>query len=299
MKRRFFAALLAAVLLCWGAAPRTSAAQELNCSVSVNYSRLSGSEFSFLEELEAKIQNYLNEETWTDDRFQNFERINCNIEIYFQEATSLTDFRAELAVGSRRPIYSTTQQTPVVRLRDANWEFSYTKGAPLVHDTERYDPLTSVLDFYAYLLLGYDYDTFSELGGTPHFEKARRIADLAQSTSAPGWTTVGGQGRVTLITQLLDPRYRPLRRASFRYHFAGLDRFVEEPDAARQSVMSALQTLQTLDEAVSRRYVLDLFFASKSQELAALFDASPLEGRAYALLSRLDASHTSTYEKLK
>ena len=299
MKPRSLAALVIAVLLCWGAGSRTAAAQELNCTVSVDYSALSGSEYTFLDELKNKVEEYLNDEAWTDDRFQDFERIDCSVEIFFQEATSLTDFRAQLVVAARRPIYATTQQTTVVRLRDASWEFSYTKGEPLVHDTERYDALTSVLDFYAHLLLGYDYDTFSREGGTPHFEEARRIADLAQSAGAAGWTEVGGQGRVSLITQLLDARYRPLREAYFRYHLSGLDRFVDETTAARQAVLRALQSLQTLEGEVSSRYVLDIFFASKYQELAALFEDSSLASQAYALLSQLDAAHLSEYDRLK
>jgi len=299
MKPRLLAALFAGLLTCAFAHPATMRAQELNCSVSVDYSNLSGSEFSFLEELEGKIEDYFNNEKWTDDRFQDFERISCNVEIYFQEAVSLTDFRAQLVVATRRPIYGTSQQTLVTRLRDENWEFSYTEGRPLAHNVEQYGDLTTVLDFYAYLMLGYDYDTFSELGGTPHFEQARDLAELAQSNGAPGWTPVGGQGRVALVTQLLDSRYRPFRRALFRYHLRSLDRFVAQTEAARQSALEVLQALRTVDEDVSRRYVLDLFFAVKFEELAALFEESPMESEAYALLSQLDAAHLSTYESLK
>lgn len=299
MKLRPVAVLLLVVVWQGAAGSAPVAAQELDCAVSVDYSALSGSEYTFLEELEGKVEDYFNDESWTDDRFQDFERISCNVEIFFQEATSLTDFRAQLVVAARRPIYATTQQTTVVRLRDENWEFSYTQGEPLVHDTEQYDDLTSVLDFYAYLLLGYDYDTFSQRGGTPHFEEARRIADLAQSEGVSGWTQVGGQGRVALITQILDVRYRPLREAYFRYHIRGLDRFVDETTAAREAVLEALQSLQTLDNEVSSRYVLDLFFASKYQELAALFEGSSLESQAYALLSEIDSAHMSEYETLE
>lgn len=299
MKPRLLAAFLLLLLLGGAVNVRPVTAQELNCTVSVDYSSLSGSEYSFLEELEEKITDYFNDRTWTEDRFQDFERIGCSVEIFFQEAQSLTDFSAQLVVASRRPIYATTQQTPVIRLRDSNWEFSYAKGEPLVRETERYDNLTSVLDFYAYLLLGYDYDTFSRLGGTPHFEQARNIVELAQAEGATGWNQVGGQGRAALITQLLDARYRPLREAYFNYHLDGLDRFASETTAARETVLETLQALQALSEEVSNRYVIDLFFASKYQELAALFEGSPLENQAYALLSQLDAAHLGEYATLQ
>lgn len=299
MRLRSLTALFAGLFVCVLVSPSPTHAQELNCSVSVDYSNLSGSEFSFLQELEGKIEEYFNEEKWTEDRFQDSERISCNVEIYFQEAVSLTEFRTQLVVATRRPIYGTSQQTLVMRQRDENWEFSYNKGQPLAHNLEQYGDLTTVLDFYAYLMLGYDYDTFSELGGTPYFEQARDLAELAQSNGAPGWTPVGGQGRVALITQLLDSRYRPFRRALFRYHLRSLDRFVTQTEAARQSALEVLQSLKTVDEEMSRRYLLDLFFAVKSEELAALFEESPMESEAYALLSQIDAAHMSTYESLK
>lgn len=297
MLRRLAASFLVIGLVV-AATPSTGRANELACDVSVDYSNLSGSDYTFLDELELRVEEYLNEEAWTEDRFQDFERINCSFQIFFQEALSLTDFRVQVVVASRRPIYATTQQTPVVRFSDENWRFSYAKGQPLVHDLQSYDALASVLDFYAYILLGYDYDTFSRLGGTPYFEQARRVADLAQSTGATGWSPVGGQGRNTLIQELLDPRFRPLREAYFDYHFGALDRFVEQTEGARQQVLTVLQSLRALEEETSRQYVMDVFYSAKYQELAAIFEGSSLNSQAYALLSELDPSHLSAYKKL-
>ena len=298
MNVRLLAALFAAGVLAVLPPPRAEA-QELDCDVSVDYSQLQGSEYSFLGELESKVADYFNEQNWTDDRFQSFERISCSIDIRFQEAQSLTEFDAQIGIGARRPIYATTQQTATLRLRDSNWKFSYRKGAPLTHDPERYNDLTTVLDFYAYIILGYDYDSFSELGGTPYFEQARNLAQLAQSTNASGWNEVGSRGRVALVSQLLDARFEPLRKAFFRYHLAGLDRFTSETTAARETVLGVLETMQTLNQEASRRYLLDLFFASKYQELAALFEGSSMESRAYGIVSQVDAAHLSAYEQLK
>ncbi len=271
---------------------RAAQAQELDCTVTVDYSQISGSEYTFLDEMGRRVEEYVNEETWTDDSFQPYERIDCEMRIFIQEALSLSRFRARMVVASRRPIYGTTQATPVVQFSDAEWTFDYTQGEALTSDLRRYDDFTSVLDFYVYVLLGYDYDTFSELGGTPHFEQAREIVELAQSAGAAGWSSLGSSGgRETLVTQLLDPRYRPLRLAYFNYHFTGLDHFVQETDAAREAVLDVLTSLETLYEDVTRRYVLDLFFTAKFQELSAIFEASDLGSSAYAVLSRLDPSH--------
>jgi hypothetical protein len=148
-------------------------------------------------------------------------------------------------------------------------------------------------------MLGYDYDTFSELGGTPHFERARRIAERAQSQSAPGWSQIGSdRGRMNLITQILEARFRPMRTAYFEYHFNGLDRFVVETESARESVLAVLQSLQEFFDDVNRQYAADLFFLVKSGEITSVFDGSQISTAAYDLLTQLDPAHTSDYQTL-
>ncbi len=274
-------------------------AQELNCNVSVNYQQLQGSQYDYLRELEDQIRRYLNERRWTNDSFEEIERIDCTVQIFFESAITLTRFRARLVLATRRPIYGTTQYTTVLQLSDPNWEFEYPQGTPLIFNPEQFHSLTSVLDFYAFVMLGYDYDTFSELGGTPFFEQARRIAELAQAAGASGWNQIGDdRSRVALITQLLDPRYRIVRQAYFRYHFEGLDRFIQDPEAARAVVLDVLRALEALHQEVARPYVMDLFFMAKYQELAAIFEGSRLAQEAFAMLSELDPSHLAEYNRM-
>lgn len=276
-----------------------AAAQELNCSVTVNYTQLSGSDYGYLQDLEQLIDEYLNEYAWTEDTFKEYERLDCSVQLFFLEATTLTSFRARMVVASRRPIYGTAQSSTIVQLSDTDLQFNYARGTPLIHDLERYDPLASVLDFYAYILLGMDYDTFSEMGGTPHFERARRIADIAQSQNATGWTQLGGdRGRSNLISQLMDARFRTLREAYFTYHFNGLDYFVANPSEARQSVLTTLQQLEELQEELGRQYLIDLFFSAKAGELAAIFLNSNLSSQAYDVLSIVDPSNLNQYSPL-
>jgi hypothetical protein len=282
-----------------GARPFAAHGQELDCTVSVDYSQLSGSDFSFLEDLEQGMEEYFNEHVWTDDRFQDIERIDCSFEVLLQEALSLTEFRARIVVATRRPIHGSTQSTPVIRLSDSQWRFRYARNTPLVHDLNTYNALTSVLDYYAYLILGYDYDTFSEKGGTPFFQQAREVAERARSAGGSGWSQLGGSpNRSELITQLLDPRFERLRTAYFTYHFGGLDRFVSETETARSNVIGVLSDLQTLYRDVSRTHALDMFFAAKYQELAALFEQAPSRTQAYGILSDIDPSHLSEYNRL-
>ncbi|MFQ5569959.1 MAG: DUF4835 family protein, partial [Rhodothermales bacterium] len=150
------------LLAMWGAS--TAQAQEFNCIVRVNYSQLSGAKYTYLEELQRDIMGYLNNNTWTEDRFQEEERIECSMDVIIEEALTLTSFRARLVLTSRRPIYGTTQNSNIFQVNDEEWQFDYAQGSPLIFEVERFDPLASLIDFYAYIMLGYDYDSFSELG---------------------------------------------------------------------------------------------------------------------------------------
>jgi len=278
---------------------RATVAQELSCQVEIDRSQLSGSEFSFLDDLERQIREYMNTQTWTEDRFLSHERITCSLQIILLESISLSEFRARMVVTSRRPIHGTSQSTVVTRINDSEWQFEYGRGTSLQFDLEQYNALTSVLDFYAYILLGYDYDTFSELGGTPHFETARRVATRAENSGDPGWSSVSSQqNRRQLIDDLLSQRHQPLRRIYYQYHLQGLDRFVQAPEKARASILDVVETLQTLDQDLSNSYPLALFFSTKYQELTAVFSQGDLQNRAYNLLTQIDPSHSSQYNRL-
>ncbi|PSQ75560.1 MAG: DUF4835 domain-containing protein [Bacteroidetes bacterium QH_7_62_13] len=273
--------------------------QELACDVQIDRSQLSGSEFSFLGDLRRRVEEYINERNWTEDQFLSSEQITCSMQIVFLEALRPTEFRTRLIVTSRRPIYGTSQSTVVVRINDSEWQFEYSRGTSLRYDPNRYNPLTSVLDFYANIILGYDYDTFSELGGTPQFESARRIANEAKGTGDPGWSaTSSDRNRRQLIDELLAKRHQPVRRAHYRYHRKGLDRFVKDPENARTEVIGLLESLQETSQYLSNSYSLDLFFATKYQELTALFLGGEQSNRAYNLLTQIDPGHSSEYNKL-
>ncbi|MEM1054024.1 MAG: DUF4835 family protein [Bacteroidota bacterium] len=277
-------------------------AQELDCTVSINRATLQGDEYTFLDDIQEDATRYLNDRAWTEDRWQDRERIACSIQIAFTEAEGLTTFRGEIVAQAFRPIYGTGQRTTLFLISDGSWDFTYTRGQALTFDPERYDSFLSVLDFYAFLILGYDYDSFSELGGTPYFEQARRIAERARSSAgAVGWGSEFGsqRSRFELIRELLDPAFLPLRRAHFDYHFGVLDQFLVDEDVAWERATESLRALNELYlQFNQRRYASDVFFTAKYQELTRLYAESPLRNEAYALLSEMDPAHLSTYDAL-
>ncbi len=275
-----------------------SVAREFRCTAQINYRQLEGSGFSFLDDLEEQVEEYMNNNNWTEDQFELHELIDCSIQIVFQENFTLTSFRAQLILNSTRPIYGTVAKTPLLQISDEEWSFSYSQGTPLVFEIERFDGLTSVLDYYAYLMLGYDYDSFSEYGGEQHFQTAKRIQQLGVASNAAGWSTIDVDGRARIVDQMTSPRMRPLRQVYYQYHIEALDLFTLDQEAARAKVLEILQTMTDLYEDQSRQYVFDIFFGTKYKELVGIFQDSEESGQAYDFLADADPSRLSSYNTL-
>ena len=299
MVRYFFSAIVVGVLsFCWDITP--TQAQELNCTVRIDMSAISGTDqFAHVPQLKPLIEEYLNNRTWTNDRFRREERIRCDVEITMIAGTSagFDRFSAQLTVGAHRPIYGTTATTNVTQIADGNWQFGYEPNASLVYDPDRFDALASVLDFYAHVIIGYDYDSFLPLGGTLHFEQARQIVFLAPAGGA-GWTVGSEKTRGTLINELLDPRMTPVRQAFFDYHYRCLDHFVQDPSQSRKAALDALTGIQAVLDDVSNQYVIDLFLATKNQEIVGIFEQSSESSEAYGILLDIDPSRSSIYDRL-
>lgn len=287
----------AALCMVWGSTPAATAAQELSCRVQLDYSQVSGTDTAALDELEDRIQAYMNTQTWTSHRVTDRERIGCSVQVIVQEQPAAGEYNARLVVSSRRPIYGTAQSTSVLRLNDPEWTFSYSRGESLEYNLNRYDPLTSVLDFYAFLILGMDFDTFGARGGTAYLEQSRTVSEQARAEpSSSGWESFGtDRNRADFIDALLSGQHRDFREMMFRYHYAVLDQFVDDPERARTEALAMLREMQSFAERVGRTYVLDHFFGAKYQELAALFQDSAMAQEARRVLTQVDPAHASTY----
>jgi len=277
-------------------------AQELNCSVNVNDRQISGSSYDYVQELAPAIEQYLNENRWTSDRYQEHERINCTLQIVLTGVDDNANFSAEVVWSANRPIYNTNRQTTLFVVSDNNWQFDYSRNRNLVFDDLQFDELTSFIDFYALIILGYDYDSFSELGGSAYFNRAQEIWELAQNAGAPGWgRSIGAQrNRFGLISDLTNPSYREFREAYYRYHRLGLDQFTMDPQNARSEVVEALEQIRDTKRVTSNNYLFDIFFGSKNREIVAMLEdaSSALRTSAYNTLIDADPANTSEYRRL-
>ncbi len=295
--RFFIVILLLFILMLPG---RVLSTQVFDVSVDINTAQISTTDYEYLNQLGPMIKEYLETNTWTDDRFQEIERIRINMQIVINSVDE-RQFTTTMLLSSERPIHNTLQITPVLIITDNNWVFEFGPNHNLLFDAYQYDPLATVLDFYANLILGYDYDTFSELGGEEFFRNARRLADMGESSGA-GWTTAGSRrSRSDLITQLLNPDYEDFRRALYLYHRHGLDLFTQDPDRSRDNILEAFQMIHQAQRRTTARYPFDLLFSAKHREFRAIFMDADTERRleAYNLLITLDDSRISEYERLQ
>lgn len=278
-------------------------AQELNATVQVDKSRLSGTSFSFLDTFDEKIEAYLNEHNWIDPRFGEHEKIDISMRIILLNADNNYNFEASIIINSRRPVYNTLQQTSLLLFNDENWVFNYMPNQALIHDELQFNSVTTLLDFFAYVILGFDFDSFSEFGGNPYLNRAQSLAELAQTSSAEGWRRTGNarRNRVQLITSLMNPNYAGLRRAIYLYHRHGLDRFLDNPEEARRQTLASLDMIEEAAQKTTDNLLFNIFFNTKYREITSIFENAPTDLRleAYHLLSRTDPTHLSEYDKLR
>ena len=283
---------------------KQGAAQEFSCSVTINDEQIEGTSYDYVKQnLATELTAYINDFRWTETEVLEHERINCQISIILTSATTDYSYSAEAVISARRPIYRTMQETTSIILSDQAWQFSYPEGRSLIHDELSFEALTGFIDYYAYLMLGYDFDSFAKLGGSDYFSKAQDVVDLAQNSTAIGWARSSNnrRNRFTLVADLMNSSYHDLRQAFYTYHREALDGFTQNPDQAREAALEALKLIQTAKRRSTSNFLFDLFFDSKSREIAALFvDAESLVRlTAYTILSETDQAHLSDYKNLQ
>lgn len=275
--------------------------QELDCDVTVNYESIPTSNRDFLTDFGKEVKAYMNSFQWTTEDLEG-EKIKCSINIFFQSVSGGTRYSAQIFVGSQRLIYQGDgKTTAVVRILDDKWDFIYEKNQPLYHNENRFDPLASLLDFYAYAIIGFDFDSHEPQSGTQYFMRASNIVSLGSSTSfSRGWVkSTGSYTRAGLIEELLNSRYTTLRDAFYQYHFNGLDMLSSERKQAFQTIVDILDQLDAFRKTEGSNVLLiRVFFDTKYLELAEKF-TDYWDPEIYTKLNAIDPSHQRYYDDYK
>lgn len=279
-----------------------SNAQELNCTISVISPQIQNTEKRTFETLEKDIREFMNSTAWTQDVFAFEERIECNILITVSERISTDRYKASLQVQSSRPAYMTSYNTVMLNVNDQDFTFQYVENQPLQFQANQHvDNLTSVLAFYAYMIIGSDYDSYSPKGGEPFFQQALQIVNNAQNESERGWKAFeGSKNRYWLIENMLNARYEDFRAMVYKYHREGLDKMQSDMNGGRQAITDCIPILKKMRLDQPNSYLLTVFFTAKVDEFINLYkEAFPdVKTKAANELMQMDPANANKYQAI-
>lgn len=280
-------------------------AQELRCNVSVSANKITGINQNVFRTMQMDLYDFMNNRKWTTHNFKNNERIECSINIQLEKQISSDEYQGNITVQSKRTAYNSSYKTTILNIRDESFRVKYQEYQAIeFSETANKDNLTSILAFYAYVILAFDYDTYSPNGGTEYFEMARKIINDSQGfpNSITGWKAFESDyNRYWLIDNVLNKTYAPFRECIYQYHRKGLDAMSESVESGRSEIAESLRLIQRVFRSRSRLYITQMFFDAKSNELVSIFsDSYPDEqDRVIQLLSECDPSNAGKYEKMK
>jgi len=276
--------------------------QELRCNVTVNSSRIQGANQNLFRTMQSDIYEFMNTRKWTEHVYSYDEKLKCNIMILLEEQISADEFSGSIQVQLIRPVFDSSYETTILNIKDNDFRCKYVEFQPLeFNETSNRDYLTNILAYYAYVILGYNYDTFSLEGGTPFFEKAQAIVNNSQNLPVKGWKSFESErNRYWLLENIMNKSYSDFRKCMYNYHRNGLDLMSQRAEEGRANIADSLRDLQKVFRKRPSTYILQMFFDSKVDELINIFTKSyPDErSRVLTILNEIDPSNGSKYAKI-
>lgn len=296
-KKIFFTALLLSLI------QFSALAQELRCNVQILSSQIQGTNKQVFETLQEDVYEFMNNRIWTEDDFANQERIECKILINLQSHSG-DQFSGSMTISSRRPIYNSSYTTTLFSYKDNSIQFRYLENEPLEFDINDFKSnLTSILAYYAYIIIGLDYDSFEPEGGTPYFQRAQQIVSNAQNAKGSGWKAYESRrNRYWLVENILNNEYEKVRQFIYQYHRQGLDKMHDNVSQARAEISESLELLQEVhrEEPDPYMFFMKLVIEAKSNEFVNIYSESPMNEseRVYKILAEIDPSHSEKYKQI-
>jgi len=283
-------------------------AQDINANVTVIASRVPSSvDHKVFTTLQNTLHDFINGRNWSNETFQNNEKIRCNFLINIASAGDNNSYSASLTVQAGRAIYNSGYTSPLINFMDESFAFRYSEYQPLDFSDNRVQGtdaltanLTAEIAYYIYTILGLTFDSFSLRGGDPYFQKALNIVNNApDSREISGWKPFDGvRNRYWLIENLTNSKYTLVHDAYYNYYRMGMDLLYEKPADGRAGVLNALNMLNTVNQENPNLMIMQFFFQGKANEVSKIFVQSDADQKARALdlLTHLDISNTSMYK---
>lgn len=275
-----------------------SFAQELDCTVTCNYEQLDNASKDKLISFAQDVQNYMNTSKFSGAEW-NWEKIKCSLNIFFTAASEDVNYSAQVVISSQRKIEGTNKYTLMLTILDNTWKFRYERNQALYFNQTNFDPLTSFLDFYAYIILGFDADSYEPNSGNTFFQKAYDIAILGSSTKySEGYqlssTSYNKRG---LVENLLNAQFATFRQDFYNYHYNGIDIFAKKPDKAINNMANLIKNLYDIKDKIDRRSpLLKTFFDTKYNEIIEYMKKYP-DQTIFEKLKAIDPAHVTKYNE--
>lgn len=276
-------------------------AQELNCNVEINTDQVQGNE-SLYESLQESINDYMNTTKFSNANFSPNEKIDCRMFFTIREYTD-DIIKCDLQIQATRPVYNAAYTTTVLNFKDSKIEFAYTQNQPLVFsETTMESNLTAILNYYAYLILALDFDTFSPNGGQPYFDRMQTIVQLAQSSGEIGWKSFeDNRNRAAVLAAFTEGSGQSMRDLLYQYHRRGLDEMVIGPDKGRATITEALSNLTKIHDTSPMSVSLSMWRDAKLDEIVNIYSKGSQTERdeVWKLLSDIFPAEQTRLDKIK
>ncbi len=302
--------ILLALLTCFGV--NSTQAQELNARVTVNSSRVGNTvNKKTFQTLQNSLNTFVNNRKWGTDEFAANEKIECNFLLNLQPTDNINVYSASITIQSARPVFNSTYMSPIINFQDEDVTFKYVEFQQLEFNDNRVSGsdaevfnLTAVFAYYVYMILAFDYDSYSLKGGNPYFLKAQNIVNNApEGRGISGWKAFDGiRNRYWLVENMLNSRYAIIHDIYYNYYRSAFDKMYENETAARSEMLNVLNLLSTFNADNPNTMIKQFFFQGKANELIKIFSKAPQQDKARAseLLQKMDVTNANRYkEELK
>lgn len=278
-------------------------AQDLNARVQIVSPKIQSTNKRIFQTLETAMKDFLNGRKWSADAILPQERIDCNFILNITNWDGSSSFSGELQVQSSRPVYGSGYSSTLLNVNDKDIDFTYTEGQSIDYTDQNFQSnLASLMAFYAYIIVGMDYDSFSKFGGTPYFAAAQNVVTNAQTSNSKGWKAFdGNNNRYWLAENLNNKLYQPLREFVYNYHRNGLDLMADNTTKGRKAILSFLPVLSEVDRQRLGAMFPLVFFTAKSDEFVSIFAKQDAQDRVQVMniLSQADPANGLKYQTLK
>lgn len=283
--------------------------QELNCKITLNTQKVTQSNnIRIFKILEQSLNDFVNNTRWTNDNYKPHEKIECSILLQVEEAKTKDGniienrFIGTLTIQSSRPVFNSDYKTTMLNWKDQNLIFNYKENDQFDFNENTYtNNLAHTFAFYANIIIGLDYDSYSLNGGLPFFTKAENLAQLAANSDDQGWkNNVNERTRFNLISDIQASKYKVFHEALYNYHLKGIDLMYDDPIKARASVTTAITQFNTLNNITANSILVQLFTQAKSNEIAGMFESGEKveKENAMKIMSKIDIPNSARYQQV-